>query len=150
MPVDELIVHLTKAVAIRFQDGVRVEALAQLIRLVGNDSNQRTAHSNFVHLVAPLGSIEAKELSWYLERYMQWPTGTFRKRAEAVERGFPQWGRALFDAVAPDDSSRSVIHDWRATGGRCRRLTIRIEIEEESNPGNNNRLGSAGARLFGM
>ncbi len=150
MSVDELILNLTKPVASRFDDVVRVEARAQLIRLVGNDSSQRTAQSKLMHFVAPLGSIEAQELSWYLERYMQWPTGTFRKRAEAVERGFPHWGRALFDAVATDEVSRSLIHQWQHAGGSGRRLTIRIDIGEDSNQGDRSDVGLAGARLLGI
>lgn len=136
MPVDELIVNLTKPAAVGSPEVRRVEALVQLIRLVGHDSSRDTTKSSCVHFAAPLGSIEAAELAWYLERYMQWPAGTFRKRAEAVERGFPKWGRALFDAIATDNLSRGLIHDWQTTSGSGRRLTIRIDIGEEGNLGN--------------
>ncbi len=49
--------------------------------------------------LAPLGPIEAGELTWYLESYREWPFGPFKDRARKLEESLPRWGRLLFDAL---------------------------------------------------
>jgi tetratricopeptide (TPR) repeat protein len=75
---------------------------------------------------APLGPIEVKELSWYLERYSQWPSDIFQERARRVEQMLPLWGRCLYDAFAP--SARQLLSVLKNSTGRLdRRLTVLVD-----------------------
>jgi hypothetical protein len=52
-------------------------------------------------LIAPIGPIEAGELSWYLEHYAIWPSHYFRDRARKVEENLVKWGQLLHEAAMP-------------------------------------------------
>ena len=72
--------------------------------------------------VAPLGGIEADELTWYVERYPQWPVGdVVTERARAVERNLETWGQALFKAaIGRKAGGPSNIRRMAERGGRRR------------------------------
>ena len=62
--------------------------------------------------VAPLGPIEAGELTWYLEKYAVWPSHYFRGRAKKVEADLETWGRQLHDAAMPVAHAANVMQAW--------------------------------------
>ena len=62
---------------------------------------------------APLGPIEAEELTWYLERYFRWPFGVFRERARGVETELEGWGQKLFTAAVGHERARAALEAWR-------------------------------------
>ena len=47
----------------------------------------------------PLDDPELRDLRWYLELYAGWPMGEDKARAERIEAGLEDWGRALLDSV---------------------------------------------------
>ena len=76
---------------------------------------------------APLGPIEAGELSWYLERYWRWPAGVFAERARLVEQQLPRWGQALYRSIR-QPSTRPVIDAWRRSGRKTQpRFTLLVD-----------------------
>ena len=46
----------------------------------------------------PLDEPELRDLRWYLELYAGWPMGEDKARAERIEAGLEDWGRALWTA----------------------------------------------------
>jgi len=78
---------------------------------------------------APLGPIEADELTWYLERYINWPSGVFQDRARGIEESLPKWGRSLFDTLNTD-AARNALEAWKAaSAGVERRFTVKVDRE---------------------
>jgi tetratricopeptide (TPR) repeat protein len=86
--------------------------------------------------VAPLGGIEADELTWYVERYPQWPLGVVvTDRARAVERDLAAWGQRLFAAALGEKQEGRASYDaWRhaliGTQGRFSVLVDDNMLEE--------------------
>jgi hypothetical protein len=66
---------------------------------------------------APLGPIEIGELTWYLERYVNWPVGVFRERAREVEGNLPKWGRLLYDTL----NAGPALEAWKAAPAEAER-----------------------------
>lgn len=58
----------------------------------------------------PLDADAMRDIRWYLEDYIKWPTGPDVQRAERVERRLEDWGRALRNAVF---ESREAISIWQ-------------------------------------
>jgi tetratricopeptide (TPR) repeat protein len=83
---------------------------------------------------SPLGTDEAGQIRWYLEKYFVWPADVFAHRARGIEEKLPQWGRALWDAVlgALGPGSHAAFSAWLAASEPpCRRiLTIQVEAGE--------------------
>jgi tetratricopeptide (TPR) repeat protein len=80
--------------------------------------------------VAPLGGIEADELTWYIERYPRWPVGSVvTARAHAVERNLETWGQALFkEAIGEKQEGRAAFDAWRGAGGGAdRRFSVLVD-----------------------
>jgi len=120
VPVADLILELTEP-AIDTSDGKRrATAKAKLIYQPADGG--RKAESEPFRFTAPLGPIESDELAWYLERYINWPSGVFQQRAQQVEQKLPKWGRELYDALQPD-----ALQAWEAApAGQERRFTIKV------------------------
>ncbi len=51
-----------------------------------------------------------EDLRWYLEEYMDFPTGGAVVRAERIERSLIEWGRKLFDAVFDSGDHRELFN----------------------------------------
>jgi len=79
---------------------------------------------------APLGEIEAGDLRWYLEQYIDWPVGIFKERAQLIEKQLPEWGTCLLDTLPKDTEP---VKAWQAVPKNQRRLTIRLQGEETAN-----------------
>jgi tetratricopeptide (TPR) repeat protein len=78
---------------------------------------------------APLGPIEADDLTWYLERYVNWPSGVFQDRARGIEANLPKWGRSLFDTLNTE-AARNALEAWKAApAGVERRFTVKVDRE---------------------
>lgn len=105
---------------------IRAAATAQLHLHSPDGTSRESRRFNFT---APIGPIEVEELCWYLERYYLWPTGVFRRRAEAVEADLPRWGEAILQAVGGGESARDVLEQWRRLNGTARRFTVEVEAD---------------------
>ena len=83
--------------------------------------------------VAPLGPIEADELTWYLERYYRWPIGVFRERAAGVAAQLPGWGEKLYTAAVGQEKAQEVFAAWQHAHARRpaveRRFSVRVDKE---------------------
>ncbi len=64
----------------------------------------------------PLEAADRSEISWYFQEYPEYPFGAARQRAEAVENGFRNFGRLLFEIVFGSESSRELL-DSASQGG---------------------------------
>ncbi len=114
--LNELVLELVDPV-MTVTDGVRrAGATARLIFYPG-EKGLRDVESERFSFTAPIGPIEHEDLSWYLERFAQWPIGVFKQRAEIVEKQLPQWGQALFKAAFNDEAVRNVLMAWEKSGG---------------------------------
>ncbi|MBZ5618687.1 MAG: tetratricopeptide repeat protein [Acidobacteriia bacterium] len=126
-PIAELVLELSDP-AIDLSGGKRRATATALLTYHPPDGG-RAVESQRFHFTAPLGPIEAGELAWYLERYINWPTGVFQDRARRVEESLPGWGRLLYDAVTAsgtDDRFLSSVARLEA-GHPERRFTIKVD-----------------------
>ncbi len=80
------------------------------------------------HVTAPLGPLEAGELSWYLERYVMWPSQPFQRRAQEVESALPRWGQDLYALLKTSPQAAEVLHAWRHDAGPHARRQPRLSI----------------------
>ena len=129
-PVADLILELTDLKVETVQPGVR-RAVAEA-RLVFDppQPGAPSIRSRPFRFVAPLGGIEADELTWYIERYPQWPVGSVvADRAHAVERNLETWGQALFkEAIGQKQEGRAAFDAWRSAGeGVDRRFSVLVD-----------------------
>lgn len=122
-PVADLILELTDP-AIEESDGKR-RAIA-VARLVFTPPDSREMESQRYRFTSPLGPIEAGEIEWYLERFVNWPAEPFLERAQKVEQALPEWGRKLYDSVNAEPA-RGVLDTWSATGAAERRFTVKVD-----------------------
>jgi len=78
---------------------------------------------------APLGVLEADDLAWYLERYINWPSGIFQERARRIEAKLPEWGRRLYNSL-DGAVGGSVLQTWKAAPKEAeRRFTVKVDKE---------------------
>lgn len=89
-PMEELVLELTD-LKFHHQDGIRrASARARLIHEPAT-LGQREVHCDQPwRLIAPLGPIEANELSWYLEKYAIWPSHFFDDRSRSPSSPHPR------------------------------------------------------------
>ncbi|MFM7646575.1 MAG: CHAT domain-containing protein, partial [Cyanobium sp.] len=131
-PVEELVLELSN---LRFseEDGKRRAAgTAQLIYQPAT-VGQRVVKSGKWRLVAPLGPIEAEDLSWYLERWAVWPNPVVAKRAKKVEANLKAWGQALHAAALPAEPTAAVLQAWAGVGANAsRRFSVRVHPSLEA------------------
>ena len=129
-PVADLILELTDLKVETVQPGAsRAVAEARLV-FDPPQSGAPSIRSRPFRFVAPLGGIEADELTWYIERYPQWPVGTVvTDRARAVERNLETWGQALFKAaIGEKQEGRAAFDAWRSAGGGAdRRFSVLVD-----------------------
>lgn len=148
----ELVLELTDPVMTE-TDGIRRPgATARLIFNPG-EKGLREVESERFSFTAPIGPIEHEELSWYLERFAQWPIGVFKQRAEKVEKQLPQWGQALFNAVFNDAAVRNVLGPWEKSGNDGdRRFTVYVNasLVKEADEGKKAEANEAGSLLLAL
>ncbi|MFJ9524433.1 tetratricopeptide repeat protein [Streptomyces cyaneofuscatus] len=70
-----------------------------------------------VELVWPLTDDDLTDLRWYLEQYLEVPTGVYEERGARVAGLLPSWGEQIFTAVFPAGPARDAYVDARAQGG---------------------------------
>ena len=126
----------------------RAKALARLVYDPA-DPDKPKSDGEFFDFVAPLGPIEAGELTWYLERYSTWPSPVFQVRAREVEEDLPIWGRRLFGAL-PAAPCADILRSWRRDDqGAGRRLSVKVDIPKPLEPGEDaNSEAAEGATLL--
>ena len=126
-PISDLVLTLTDP-AIDTAEGKRRATAAATLTCHPPDGGPKVESKRY-RFTAPLGPIEADELAWYLERYVNWPSGVFQERARRVEEDLPRWGRLLY-ATLNADVARAAFEAWKATPeGTERRFTVKVDKE---------------------
>ena len=123
-PVADLVLALEDPAVVDINGARRATAVATLTYIPA-DGGPRVESQRY-RFTAPIGLIEAEELAWYLERYINWPTGYFEDRAQRVIEALPQWGRLLYDSVKVA-ASREALEAWKATTSADRRFTVKVD-----------------------
>lgn len=125
IPVADLLVGLSH-LELDLSEGKR-RAVAEAFLVYNPPDASPPVQGGRFRVVAPLGPIEAEELAWYLERYIDWPSPHFRERAAQVEEALPTWGKALHDLLN-HPKAREALDAWkRADAGATHRLTIEVD-----------------------
>jgi tetratricopeptide (TPR) repeat protein len=131
-PVEELVLELSN---LRFyeEDGKhRAAGTAQLVYEPAT-AGQRPVESGKWRLVAPLGPIEAEDLSWYLERWAVWPNPVVAARAKKVEANLKAWGQALHAAALPPEQTATVLQAWAGVDANAsRRFSVSVDPSLEA------------------
>ncbi|MGA7241228.1 MAG: tetratricopeptide repeat protein [Bryobacteraceae bacterium] len=122
-PPADLVLELTDPAIEEFEGKRRAIAVA---RLVFTPPESREMESQRYRFTSPLGPIEAGEIEWYLERFVNWPAEPFLERAHNVEQALPEWGRQLYDSVNAEPA-RAVLDAWSAAGAAERRFTVKVD-----------------------
>ncbi len=132
-PLEELVLELTD-LKFHVQDGKRrASARARLVYEPATSGQREVASTQQWRLVAPLGPIEAGELTWYLEKYAIWPSHYFRDRAQKVEGDLVKWGRELYDAAIPAAYTANVMQAWGNLDVHVgRRFSVQVDATVEA------------------
>jgi tetratricopeptide (TPR) repeat protein len=126
-PIADLVLVLTDPTLDHSEDRRHPTATASL-QFQPPEGGPRVESGRY-RFTAPIGPIEAGELTWYLERYIMWPSGIFMERARGLEQALPRWGRLLYDAL-DSATAREVVRAWRAAPSSTeRRFTVTIYKE---------------------
>ena len=72
----------------------------------------------------PLASADRAEISWYFQEYLDSPIGPNVERAGAVENGFRNLGRLLYEIVFPEGECRQLLDAALSESGESRELRI--------------------------
>jgi tetratricopeptide (TPR) repeat protein len=132
-PLEELVLELTD---LKFHEegGVRrPSAHARLVYEPSTPGQWEVASAQSWRLIAPIGPIEAGELSWYLEHYAVWPSPYFRDRARKVEDNLVKWGRLLYDAAMPAAYTANVLNSWAKIDAHAgRRFSVHVDAALEA------------------
>jgi tetratricopeptide (TPR) repeat protein len=134
-PLEELVLELTD---LKFyeQEGIRrASARARLVYQPATSGQREVASTQSWRLVAPIGPIEAGELTWYLEQYAVWPSGipVIRDRAKRVEENLVTWGRAIYTAAMPVVHTANVLQAWVKIASHAdRRFSVHVDASLEA------------------
>ncbi|HEY6347179.1 MAG TPA: tetratricopeptide repeat protein [Bryobacteraceae bacterium] len=123
-PVADLLLELTDPKMEEADGKRRATATAKLTYTPADGS--RSIESSRYTLTAPLGPIEAEEIAWYLERYINWPSGLFEERAQRTVEALPEWGRLLYDCVN-DEEAHNALEAWKSGGSAEHRFTVKVD-----------------------
>ena len=88
-PMADLVLEFSDP-AISMADGVRRATAIACLTYCHADNGPKVESKRY-KFTAPLGPIEADDLTWYLERYINWPSGVFQERARGIEANLPLW-----------------------------------------------------------
>lgn len=72
----------------------------------------------------PLANADRAEISWYFQEYLDSPFGPNVERAGAVENGFRNLGRLLYETVFPEGECRQLLDSVLSEDGENRELRI--------------------------
>lgn len=125
VPLADLVLEL-KDPSVADLDGARRATAVATLTYFPADGSQKVEGHRY-QFTAPLGPIEAEEMAWYLERYINWPSGYFEERAQRVVEALPKWGRLLYDSVNVN-ASRDALEAWKASPAD-RRFTVKVDKE---------------------
>lgn len=127
-PLEELVLELTD-LKIQDQEGTpRASGRARLVYKPAIAGQREVAGAQAWRFVAPLGSIEAEELRWYLEKYAVWPSTYFLNRARKVEENLTQWGQLLYAAALPVAATANVMNAWARISDQVgRRFSVHVD-----------------------
>jgi tetratricopeptide (TPR) repeat protein len=129
-PLEELVLELTD-LKFHEQDGVRrASARARLVYEPATGGQPRVHSAQKWPFVAPIGPIEAGELSWYLEKYAIWPSGipVIQDRAQKVEANLVEWGKRLHGMAMPITHTANVMEAWAKIGDHAgRRFSVQVD-----------------------
>lgn len=132
-PLEELVLELTD---LKFteQDGVRrASARTRLVYEPATPGQPHVHSAQAWRLVAPIGPLEAGELSWYLEHYAIWPSHFFKDRARKVEENLVRWGRLLHETAMPIVHTANVMQAWARIGEQVgRRFSVHVDSTPEA------------------
>jgi tetratricopeptide (TPR) repeat protein len=123
-PLADLILEL-KDPAVEDLDGKRRATATATLTYRPADNAPKIESARF-RFTSPIGPIEAEEISWYLERYINWPSGLFQERAQRTVDALPEWGRLLYDTVNVDPA-RNALEAWKSTDAPERRFTVKVD-----------------------
>jgi tetratricopeptide (TPR) repeat protein len=131
--LEELVLELTD-LEFHEKDGVRrASARARLVYEPATPGQREVASAQSWRLIAPIGPIEAGELSWYLEHYAVWPSHYFADRARKVEADLVKWGRLLHDAALPAAHRETVMSAWAKIDAHAgRRFSVHVDAGLEA------------------
>lgn len=128
-PVAELLLKLSDPKMQAITGGQRASAKATVIYQPA-DATAREVESKPFFFTAPLGPIEADDLSWYLEKFYQWPLGVFKERADRIEAQLPQWGQLLHNEAAKTDSAKETWQAWQSAASDVeRRFSVCVDSD---------------------
>ena len=132
-PLEELVLELTD-LKFHEQDGVRrASARARLIYEPATPGQPHVHSAQSWRLIAPIGPIEAQELSWYLEKYAVWPSHYFADRARKVEENLVKWGQMLHETAMPAAHRENVMQAWAKIGDLAgRRFSVHVDASLEA------------------
>ena len=126
-PVAELVLKLSD---LRFHEEGGLRRAAGTTQLIYESvkAGQRKVESSRWRFTAPLGPIEAEDLSWYLERWAEWPNPVVADRARKVEANLKAWGEALHAAALPPEHTAKVLQAWAGVGENAsRRFSVTVD-----------------------
>jgi tetratricopeptide (TPR) repeat protein len=132
-PLEELVLELTD-LKINEQDGKRrATARARLVYEPAKPGQPHVYSKQSWRFTAPIGPIEADDLSWYLEKYAIWPSEYFRPRARKVEADLVKWGKLLHEEAMPGVYAANVMKAWaRIDDHAGRRFSIHVDATLEA------------------
>ncbi len=132
-PLEDLVLELTDLKFLE-QDGIRRASVrARLVYEPATPGQREVASLQSWRLIAPIGPIEAGELSWYLEHYAIWPSHYFRDRARKVEENLVKWGCLLHDAAMPAAHRENVMTAWATINDHAgRRFSVHVDTALEA------------------
>jgi tetratricopeptide (TPR) repeat protein len=131
-PVEELLLKLSEPSVVSRPDGSRrARAEARLVHVPATPGQREVQGARFA-LEAPLGVIEAADLTWYLEDYAVWPSPLLAGRAQRIEAQLEHWGRLLHEAALPVSQVAKVLESWATVGTSS--VTRRFSVEVDVSP----------------
>jgi hypothetical protein len=143
-PVEELVLELTD-LNVYEEGGVRrASACARLVYEPGTPGQPEIISTQSWQLTAPLGSVEAEDLRWYLEKFAIWPSEYFRNRARMIEQSLTQWGQLLHRVALPAAYTANVMDAWARIDGRAHRR-FSVHVNGKIEPGISD-VGAAASR----
>ncbi|MFD8118057.1 CHAT domain-containing tetratricopeptide repeat protein [Streptomyces microflavus] len=87
-----------------------------------------------VELVWPLTDDDLTDLRWYLEQYLEVPTGVYEERGARIAGLLPSWGEQIFTAVFPAGPARDAYVAARAQGGPVEMVFLSSSAQQLGRP----------------